>query len=175
MSLKRRFAVTIVGALALIASFASPHAQTRNPIVILISFDGWRWDYFDRALVPNVKQLAARGVRAKELIPSFPSLTFPNHYTIVTGLYPGHHGIVENSMWDPMRRVKFTLSSPEVRNAEWWGGEPIWVTAINGGLRAYDMFLPRSEAAIKSVRPNRWWAFDGRVSDEERVNRVIDL
>jgi predicted AlkP superfamily pyrophosphatase or phosphodiesterase len=172
--MKRRVLAFLVLALAFASTLASPRAQTHAPIVILVSFDGWRWDYFDRALVPNVKALAARGVRAKELIPSFPSLTFPNHYTIVTGLYPGHHGIVENSMWDPMRRVKFTLSSPEVRNGEWWGGEPIWVTAVMQGLRAHDMFWPGSEAAIKGVRPNRWWPFDGKVLNEERVDRVLD-
>jgi len=174
MNLTRRVAMLITVAIALVAAIAFPRAQTQHPIVILVSFDGWRWDYIDRALVPNVKALAERGVRAKELIPSFPSLTFPNHYTIVTGLYPGHHGIVENSMWDPMRRVKFTQSSPEVRNAGWWGGEPIWVTAITQGLRAHDMFWPGSEAPIKGVRPNRWWPFDGSVPNEERVNRVLD-
>src|SRR5258706_10527173 len=173
MSLKRRFAVTIVGALALIASFASPHAQTRNPIVILISFDGWRWDYIDRAPVPNLTALAARGVRAKALIPSFPSLTFPNHYTIVTGLYPGHHGIVSNTMWTPTLG-RFTMSSPVVRDAAWWGGEPIWVTAIRQNRRAMSMFWPGSEAPINGTRPDRWWPFDGSVPNAERVTRVLD-
>src|SRR5438309_8955333 len=118
----RRVAVLAV-ALAIAAAIPFPRAQAAHPIVILVSFDGWRWDYIDHAPVPNLKALAARGVRAKELIPSFPSLTFPNHYTIVTGLYPGHHGIVQNTMWDEATRTRFSLQSPEVRNGMWWGGE----------------------------------------------------
>ena len=92
-----RLLVVIATAIAIGAS-AAQIQQGPDPILILVSFDGWRWDYIDRAKVPNLKALAARGVRAKELIPSFPSLTFPNHYTIVTGLYPEHHGIVANAI-----------------------------------------------------------------------------
>jgi predicted AlkP superfamily pyrophosphatase or phosphodiesterase len=99
-------------ALALVAFVVAARAQTSDHITILISIDGWRWDYIDRAEAPNLKALAARGVRAKELIPSFPPLTFPNHYTIVTGLYPGHHGIVQNTMYDPATRLRFSLTSP---------------------------------------------------------------
>jgi predicted AlkP superfamily pyrophosphatase or phosphodiesterase len=166
--------VLLFAALAVLATLAGPHAQTRDPIVILVSFDGWRWDYTDRANVPNLKALAARGVRAKELIPSFPSLTFPNHYTLVTGLYPGHHGIVSNTMATPSMPRKFSMSSNEVRNAGWWGGEPVWLTAIRQNRRAMSMFWPGSEAAIGGASPTRWWPFDGSVSNQERVRRVID-
>jgi predicted AlkP superfamily pyrophosphatase or phosphodiesterase len=169
---RRGFVLAV--ALAIAAAIAFPRTQAARSIVVLVSFDGWRWDYIDRARVPNLKALAARGVHARELIPSFPSLTFPNHYTIVTGLYPGHHGIVENTMWDTAKRLRFSLSSPEVRNGDWWGGEPIWVTAIRQGRRAFDMFWPGSEAPIEGVRPNRWWPFDGSVPNAERVNRVLD-
>src|SRR6266481_4569201 len=92
----RRLAIV----LALAFAAAVPAAQRPRddaPILILISFDGWRWDYIDRQPAPNLKALAARGVRAKAMIPSFPVLTFPNHYTIVTGLYPEHHGVVGNT------------------------------------------------------------------------------
>jgi len=169
----RRLAL-LLAALAVIATLAGPRAQSRDPIVILISFDGWRWDYTDRANALNLRALAARGVRAKELIPSFPSLTFPNHYTLVTGLYPGHHGIVSNTMATPSMPGKFSLSSNEVRNAAWWGGEPVWATAIRQNRRAMSMFWPGSEAAIGGVSPTRWWPFDGNVPNEERVRRVID-
>ena len=74
--------------------------ESLRPTVILVSFDGWRWDYGQRASLPNLERFAARGVRAKWLVPSFPTKTFPNHYTIVTGLYPGHHGIVANNILD---------------------------------------------------------------------------
>jgi predicted AlkP superfamily pyrophosphatase or phosphodiesterase len=168
----RRLAIVV--ALALVV--AAPSAQRTpapQPILILVSFDGWRWDYIDRAPVPNLTALAARGVRAKELIPSFPTLTFPNHYTIVTGLYPGHHGIVSNTIWTPALG-RFAMSSPVVREAVWWGGEPIWVTAIRQNRRAMDMFWPGSEAPIKGTRPDRWWPFDGSVPNAERVTRVLD-
>src|SRR5439155_9580376 len=163
----------LIAPLAVIATFAGPHAQTSDPLVVLVSFDGWRWDYADRANVPNLRALAARGVRAKELLPSFPPLTFPNHYTIVTGLYPGHHGIVSNTMWTATLG-RFTMSSPVVRDAVWWGGEPIWVTAIRQNRRAMDMFWPGSEAPIKGIRPDRWWPFDGAVPNADRVARVLD-
>lgn len=166
--------VLFLAALAVLATLAGPHAQARDPIVVLISFDGWRWDYTDRANVPNLKALAARGVRAKELIPSFPSLTFPNHYTLVTGLYPGHHGIVSNTMATPSMPRKFSMSSNEVRNTAWWGGEPVWATAIRQNRRAMSMFWPGSEAAIGGVSPTRWWPFDGGVPNAERVSRVLD-
>jgi predicted AlkP superfamily pyrophosphatase or phosphodiesterase len=169
----RRLAL-LIAALAVIATLAGPRAQSRDPIVILISFDGWRWDYTDRANAPNLRALAARGVRAKELIPSFPSLTFPNHYTLVTGLYPGHHGIVSNTMATPSMPRKFSMSSNEVRNAGWYGGEPVWLTAIRQNRRAMSMFWPGSEAAIGGISPTRWWPFDGSVPNEERVRRVLD-
>src|SRR6266540_2704722 len=169
----RRIAVLLAVAIAMVFAAAGPRAQARDPIVILVSLDGWRWDYIDRAQVPNLKALAARGVRAKALVPSFPSLTFPNHYTVVTGLYPGHHGIVQNTMFDPPTQKKFSLQSPEVRNAMWWGGEPIWVTAMRQGRRAFDMYWPGSEAPIGGVHPDRYWPFDDTVPNDERVDRVL--
>src|ERR1700716_450971 len=129
----RRLAIVVALAL-LVAAPSAQRPQAFDPIVILVSFDGWRWDYIDRASVPNLTALAARGVRAMELISSFPSLTFPNHYTIVTGLYPGHHGIVSNTMWTPALG-RFTMSSAVVRDAVWYGGEPIWGTAIRQNRR----------------------------------------
>jgi len=171
--MKRRLAVVAALVLCLFAA-AGPRAQTPDPILILVSFDGWRWDYIDRAPVPNLKALAARGVRAKELIPSFPSLTFPNHYTIVTGLYPEHHGIVGNVVADPTFPERFRMTSPTIRDARWWGGEPIWVTAIRQNRIAMDMFWPGSEAPIGGVSPTRWWPFVGTVPNEERVARVLD-
>src|ERR1700716_75726 len=138
----RRLAIVVALAL-LVAAPSAQRPQAFDPIVILVSFDGWRWDYIDRAPVPNLTALAARGVPAKEVIPSFPALTFPNHYTIVTRLYPRHHRIVSNTMWTPTLG-RFSMSSPVVRDAAWWGGEPIWVTAIRQNRRAMSMFWPGS-------------------------------
>ena len=142
-----------------------------KPIVVLVSIDGWRWDYLDRADVPNLKALAARGVRSRGLIPSFPSVTFPNHYTIVTGLVPDHHGIISNAMFDPaIGPEKFTMSSDTSRDPRWWGGEPVWMTAIKQGQKSAAMFWPGSEA----VKPTYWRPFDDNVSNADRVQQVLD-
>ena len=149
---------------------AQEHA---GPIVILIAFDGWRWDYMARTHVPNLQGLAARGVRAEALIPVFPTKTFPNLYTIVTGLYPENHGIVSNVIADPEFPRRFTLSAPTARDSRWWGGQPVWVTAIRQQLRAAAMFWPGAEVAIGGVRPTYWKPFDDGVSNAARVGQVL--
>jgi predicted AlkP superfamily pyrophosphatase or phosphodiesterase len=144
-----------------------------KPTVILVSFDGWRWDYESRYSAPNLRRLIASGVSA-ELIPSYPSKTFPNHYTIVTGLYPGHHGIVANSVKDPATGRRLTMSNVrEVRDPMWWGGEPIWVTLHNAHQITAAMFWPGTEAPIQGVQPDRWEPFNERVSGNARVDRVL--
>ena len=142
--------------------------------LILISFDGFRWDYMEKTATPNLDRLVATGVKADALIPSFPSKTFPNHYTVVTGLYPENHGIVFNTIYDPVFDATFSLGNrDEVRNGRWWGGEPIWVTAEKQGLKTLCNFWPGSEAEIKGVRPTYWVEYDGNVPNEERVNKVL--
>src|SRR5262245_2257345 len=149
-------------------------AQTgSNPILILVSFDGWRWDYTNQLQAPNLRALARRGVHARELIPVTPSLTFPNHYSIVTGLYPPHHGIVANVMRDPSIPDKFTMSAETARDSRWWGGEPIWVTAERQGRRTAAMFWPGSEAEIRGVRPTFWQKFDGDMPAAARTSRIL--
>jgi len=123
---------------------------------------------------PNLSQLAKEGVHAERLVPMFPSMTFPNHQTIVTGLRPAHHGIIHNDMYDPVTKERFSISGSATTNGAWWGGEPIWVTAIRQHRHAMDMFWPGSEAPIKRTRPDRWWPFDGSVPNAERVTRVLD-
>ncbi len=156
-----------------VAAFAAGplRAQQPKPILVLISIDGFRYDYFDRASVPNLKALAARGVRSQGLIPSFPSVTFPNHYTIVTGMVPDHHGIIANAMFDAsIGKDKFTMSSATAKDPRWWGGEPIWTTAIKQGQKSAAMFWPGSEA----VKPTYWKPFDDNVSNEDRVKQVLE-
>ncbi|MBI4886752.1 MAG: alkaline phosphatase family protein [Acidobacteria bacterium] len=149
-------------------------AAQPQPTVILLSIDGWRWDYDTRAPAPNLRSLMARGVRAENLIPSFPSKTFPNHYTIVTGLYPGHHGIVANAIKDPATGRLFAMSrTAEVRDPMWWGGEPIWVTAQRAGQSAAAMFWPGSEAPIHGMLPRYWKAYDEDYPPADRVDQVL--
>jgi len=160
---------------ALVVCAFPGRAQERTaPIVILISFDGWRWDYMARTQVPNLQELALRGVRAEALTPVFPTSTFPNHYSIVTGLYPENHGIVSNVISDPRFPQRFTMSAPTSRESRWWGGEPVWVTAIRQQLRAASMFWPGSEVSIRGVRPTYWKPFDDGVSNAARVGQVLE-
>jgi predicted AlkP superfamily pyrophosphatase or phosphodiesterase len=173
----RRVALLIVLAV-LFASFGCTSqrdaAADVQPIVILLSFDGWRWDYHTKAPAPNLRSLMARGVRAENLIPSFPTKTFPNHYTIVTGLYPGHHGIVANTIKDPETGRTFAMTKPEeVRDPMWWGGEPIWVTAQRQRQITASMFWVGSEAPIGGVLPRHWKAYDQSYPPNDRVDQVL--
>ena len=146
-----------------------------RPTLILVSLDGFRWDYLERYEAPHLTALAASGVQAEGLVPVFPSKTFPNHYSIVTGLYPENHGIVGNNMYDPEFDASFSLGNEEaVTDGRWWSGEPIWVTAERQGLRAATYFWPGSEAEIGGVRPSYWEAYDGRIPGEARVQKVLE-
>ena len=148
-------------------------AVTGRPHVLLVSFDGLRHDYLERSPTPSFDRLAAAGVRAA-LIPAFPSLTFPAHYTIATGLYPEHHGVVANRFYDPARDDEFDYRDrADAQDGSWWGGEPIWVTAEKQGLVAAALFFPGTEAAIGGVRPSEWRPYDGRVANRDRIRAVL--
>jgi len=152
-----------------------PPAPGAQPILILVSLDGWRWDYLQRLNAPHLKALAARGVLSQGLIPSFPSKTYPNHFTLVTGLYPQHHGIVANTMVDAaISSEAFTMTASVSRDPRWWTGEPIWVTAISQGLRGSSMFWPGSDVAIRGVRPSDWLPYDHNKPNGDRVTQVLN-
>lgn len=150
-------------------------AETAPPTVLLISLDGFRWDYLEKYHPPNLEKLAAGGVRAKRMIPAFPSLTFPNHYTLVTGLWPEHHGIIGNTMFDPGFREFFRIGegSAGAKDGRWWGGEPIWVTAEKQGKKSACMFWPGSEAEIAGIRSSIWMPYIEKTPMEERVDTVL--
>jgi predicted AlkP superfamily pyrophosphatase or phosphodiesterase len=118
--------------------------------------------------------LATQGVRAKWMTPVYPTLTFPNHYSIATGLYPENHGIVGNNIYDPEFKETFSLSKrEEVQNGRWWLGEPIWVTAEKQGQRAAAFFFPGTEAEIGGKRPSHWKTYDGKIPNSERVDTIL--
>lgn len=143
--------------------------------VILISLDGFRPDYLDRGLTPTLARLAREGVRAEALVPVFPTLTFPNHYTMVTGRWPAAHGIVGNEFFAPDIGARFSLSDRRaVTDSRFWGAEPIWVTAERQGLRTAALFWPGSEAAIGGVRPTHALPYDHAMPDSARVRQVLD-
>jgi len=150
------------------ASVPTTVATAAPPKLLLISIDGLRADALDRGLTPNLQRLIDGGVRARWMTPSYPSLTFPNHYTIVTGLRPDHHGIVNNSM-DDATLGRFELSNRDaVTTSGWWGGEPIWVGAENVGVRT----APPSWAG--RGRPSQWRVYDGKEPLEQRAGIVLD-
>jgi predicted AlkP superfamily pyrophosphatase or phosphodiesterase len=141
--------------------------------VVLVSLDGFRWDYLDRPEAAGLRAIAAGGVRARQMEPTFPTVTFPNHYTIVTGLWAEHHGIVGNTMVDA-KLGRFTISDTmQVRSSGWWGGEPIWVTAENQGRRSAAMFWPGSEAEIGGVRPTWYERYDDQLPYDRRIGKVL--
>ncbi len=149
-------------------------AVAQRQRVLLVSLDGFRADYVDRPGAVNLRRLAARGVRAERMVPSFPSKTFPNHYTLVTGLTPEHHGIVANAMKDPWLGTFRINDTVAVRESRWWGGEPIWVTAEKQGRRAASYFWPGSEARIGGVLPSWYQAYDHERPRAARVRGVLD-
>ena len=164
--------------LALFLPFAAEAREesARKPVTILISIDGFRADYLDRGITPNLSKLAAGGARGK-LRPSFPTKTFPNHYAIVTGKRPDSNGIVGNNMIDPRRPdVRFSLGDPKQSlDPFWWDeAEPAWVTAGKAGVRSATMFWPGSEVAIHESRPPDWLRYDANVGYAQRVNTILD-
>jgi predicted AlkP superfamily pyrophosphatase or phosphodiesterase len=142
--------------------------------VLLISLDGFRWDYVDRAPAVRLRRLAARGVRADRLIPAFSSKTFPNHYTLVTGLTPEEHGIVANVMRDPELGLFRTSDVQAQRDPRWWGGEPIWVTAEKQGRRAGSFFWPGSETRIDGVGPTWYKRYQHDLPHRDRIDGVLE-
>ncbi|MEX2478978.1 MAG: ectonucleotide pyrophosphatase/phosphodiesterase [Gracilimonas sp.] len=149
--------------------------QQQNPEkLLLISFDGFRYDYLTKTDTPNFDKLAETGVTSEGLIPIFPSKTFPNHYAIATGLYPENNGFVGNNMYDPEMDASFTIRDREaVENPDWYEGEPIWNTAEKAGKKAGTMFWVGSEAPIQDMRPTHWKTYDDGMPDSARVDSVV--
>lgn len=148
---------------------------TAVPTLLLISFDGFRADFVDRYPTPDLDRLIESGVVAREgMIPVFPTLTFPNHYSIVTGLYPSHNGMISNTMYDEPTDSWFRIRDRDaVKNSMWWEGEPIWVTAEKSGRTTAAFFWVGSEAPIKGIQPTYWREFDGAIPGNDRVDQVL--
>ncbi len=166
-------------ALLVWAANSSTRAQPRQirdlrPTVILVSLDGFRYDYLEKYQPTELNYLARSGLRAKWMVPSFPSKTFPNHYTIATGLYPENHGIIENNIYDTKFDKIFTLSDrDEVEKRRWWLGEPIWVTAQKQGQKTGSMFYPGTEADIGGIRPTYWKLYNEKLPNNARVEAIL--
>jgi len=152
----------------------SAKAQSQH-YVVLVSLDGFRWDYAKRDGAAHLLALGKRGVWAPEgMLPSYPSLTFPNHFTIVTGLYPEHHGLVANSFYDPATRARYASSDPQaVTDGAWYNGIPLWSLAESQGMRSACLFWPGSEAKIAGFQPTYYLHFDDKIDDMARIRQVL--
>lgn len=179
--LTQPFPMLVLLTLALLLAACRHDARTETanahpPLLILVSIDGFRADYFGLGLTPTLAALAREGARVEAMRPAFPTLTFPNHYTLVTGLHPDHHGIVNNTMRDPGSHERFTHANRDaVQNAFWWNdAQPIWNSVREAGLRSATMFWPGSEAPVRGHYPHYWLPFDMTMAPEARVAQVLE-
>ena len=145
------------------------------PTTILISLDGFRADFLTRGITPRLNKLIQEGVSPLYMNPSFPSVTFPNHYTLATGMYPEAHGIVGNTFWDEELQEEFYYTHPDAMQSKWWGGEPIWVTAESQGIRTAIHMWPGSEAHIGGVEPAFLDKFNSKEPLPNKVDRILGL
>lgn len=149
--------------------------QQDKPYLILVSIDGFRWDYQDTYDAPTLDRIAASGIRAEAMVPVFPTLTFPNHYSIATGLYPANHGLIGNNFPSQDRSRFYSLRDREaVQDGSWYGGEPVWVTAEKNGMVTAAYYFVGTEAPIDGVAMTYWHQFDASVSGRTRVDKVLE-
>lgn len=146
-----------------------------QPPVILFSMDGFRAEYLQTwsTLLPNINKLKTCGLHSKYMRAVYPTKTFPNHYTIVTGLYPESHGIIDNNMYDVYLNKNFSLSSVEKSNPAWWSGQPIWLTAMYQGLKAASYYWPGSDVAVNGSFPNIYRNYSNSVPYESRIATLL--
>jgi predicted AlkP superfamily pyrophosphatase or phosphodiesterase len=148
-------------------------AQQEKPYVILISADGFRYDFADKYKAENLLRLRKEGVRAKSMLPSFPSLTFPNHYTIVTGMYPAHHGLVNNGFYDENKKASYSMGRRDVvRDSSWYGGTPLWVLAEAQQMISASFYWVGSEAAVDGIKPSYFYYYSEAISIDKRIEIV---
>lgn len=175
MSIKRTVAASV---LLILLQFSYPKIllsqENVRQTTVVLSLDGFRWDYPEKTTTPGLDRIAKDGVKAVSMIPSFPSKTFPNHYTIATGLYPDHHGLVNNAFYDSVYDLSYAIGKPFARqNPAFYGGEPIWITAMKQGLKTASFFWVGSDVPIQGMHPDYWKMYDGKVPFADRNDTII--
>ncbi|KAI0476417.1 ectonucleotide pyrophosphatase/phosphodiesterase family member 1 [Xylariaceae sp. FL0804] len=146
------------------------------PTTLIISLDGFRADFLNRGLTPRLSAFIKEGVSPLYMTPSFPSVTFPNHYTIATGLYPESHGVVGNTFWDPALEAEFYYTDPDKSlDPKWWGGEPFWVTAEEQGFRTAVHMWPGSEAHVMNMEPSFLDKYNGAEKLPRKASRILEF
>ena len=147
-----------------------------RPTTILLSLDGFRADFLNRGFTPTLEGFISQGVSPSYMLPSFPSVTFPNHFTIATGLFPESHGIVGNTFWDPHLQEEFVYTNKSSSmQSKWWGGEPIWVTAERQAVRTGIHMWPGSESHIGDFDPSFVDQYNGSELLSRKVDRILEL
>ena len=167
----RKAILTLILTITVLLSASSKNDQ----VTVIISLDGFRWDYTQWYDTPFLDRMAQEGVEAA-LIPSYPSKTFPNHYTLATGLFPDHHGIIGNKFINRATGKKFSLSNREVKHdARYYGGEPIWLTAQRQGLRTAVFYWPGSDVAVQGKYPDKYFNYDQepRLTFGQRIDGIL--
>ncbi len=167
--MKKKFCVLLM----LVVCYLSVYGKHTT---VVVSLDGFRWDYPSMYSTPMLDYMAEHGVESG-LIPSFPSKTFPNHYTLATGLYPDHHGIIANSFYDTETKEHFSLKNTEQKmNPKYYGGEPIWITAKKQGLKTAVFYWPGSDVNIQGMYPDVYYEYDKkpRLTFKERMDGVLE-
>ena len=164
----------LVAAVILLTGFKSDKRKPYKNYVVVVSLDAFRWDYSKLYNTPNLNRIASDGVKADRMISSFPTNTFPNHYSIATGLYPDHHGLINNSFQAPDLGLFYRIGDRKaVENPAFYGGEPMWATAEKQGAKAASFFWVGSETKVGGIQPTYWKKYDAAVTFSERIDTVV--
>jgi alkaline phosphatase D len=170
---RRLFLPLLAGLAALPVWLLLGQPAPSRPYVVLVSLDGFRYDYAEKYHATHLLEIGKAGAAAEAMIPSFPTVTFPNHISIVTGQYPGHHGLVGNSFYDPLRKELYNMRDSAAEGA-FYHYKPLWVLAEEQKVKAAAMFWPTADAEIDGVRPSYWQKYDGGFPNEKRVAKVLE-
>src|ERR1035438_4833804 len=173
MMTRRSFLAVTAWIAALLTCPLAAQPVSPRPYVVLVSLDGFRYDYAERYHADNILAIGKAGATAEGMIPSFPTVTFPNHISIVTGQYPEHHGVVGNSFYDPARAEPYNMRNSAV-DGSWYHYKPLWVVAEEQKVKAAAMFWPTADAEIEGVRPSYWSKYDGSFPNGQRVAKGLD-
>ena len=146
-----------------------------KPYVIMISADGFRYDYAKKYNAENLLNLSGEGVRAEAMIPGYPSITFPNHWTLITGLYPSHHGLIDNYFYDYKRKAPYAMSDKtNAEDGSWYGGLPLWGLAEQQGMLSASLMWVGSASDAGGTRPTYYYPYHEKFSPQEKVDKVIN-
>ena len=149
-------------------------ATLEKPIVILVSIDGLRADYIQKYKPENILKIIQQGIYSANMLPSYPSLTFPNHYSIATGRYPGNHGIVSNVFYDNERQEFYNAFNQTSNDGTWYEGEPLWNVAEKSGMIVHTLDWVGSSAHIGKMDPTCYTKYNGKVTFAKKIDKTLE-